>query len=392
MNKNNSEEQEENFATLFENSFTEIKLMEPGEILETEIVSISGDCIFLQLSGKSEGVLDKAELTDKDGNLTVKEGDRIKAFFLSAQNGEMHFTTRISGDKAGKAVLENAFENGIPVEGIVEKEIKGGFEVKVGDSRAFCPYSQMGERRTESAQDYIGKHLTFKILEHSDNGRNILVSNRAIFEEENKKQIEILKKTLKENMVIKGTVKLIQDFGAFVDLNGVQALLPISEISRSRIEDINKSLSIGDEIEAKIIKLDWKSERITLSLKALLKDPWDDALKKFKSGTKHTGEVVRITDFGAFVTLEPGLDGLIHISDLAGDTRDSNPGDILKKGQKVTVQINSIDVNKKRISLKPASSFEADENLKKYLEPESDTYNPFADFVKDKSIKPKKSK
>ena len=128
-------------------------------------------------AGIRDGLLDAAEMIDKDGNLSVKEGDKIKAFFLSSQNGEMHFTTRISGDKAGKAVLQNAFESGIPVEGIVEKEIKGGFDIKIGDTRAFCPYSQMGQKRVENPESYVGKHLTFKILEYSENGRNILVSS-----------------------------------------------------------------------------------------------------------------------------------------------------------------------------------------------------------------------
>lgn len=390
MINNNSEENEDNFAALFESSLTDMKPMEPGQLVETEIVSISGDCIFLQLSGKSEGQLDITELTDKDGTLTVKEGDTIKAFFLSSKNGVMQFTTKISGDRAGQAVLQNAFESGIPVEGIVEKEIKGGFAVKIGDTRAFCPYSQMDLKRIENAELYIGKNHTFKILEYGENGRNILVSIRAILEAKQKEQIEILKKELKEDSVIKGTIKLIQDFGAFVDIGGVQALLPISEISRARVDDIRKTLSIGQEIEAKIIKLDWDKERITLSTKALLSDPWDTAQKKYKSGSKHKGEVVRITDFGAFVSLEPGLDGLIHISDLKTDSRDTSPGELLKKGQKLTVQINTIDIAKKRVSLKPASSIQDDEELQKYTEPDSEVYNPFAALLKDKTAKPKK--
>ncbi|MCK5737308.1 MAG: S1 RNA-binding domain-containing protein, partial [Spirochaetaceae bacterium] len=248
----NSEGSENSFADLFEQSFSEFESLEPGQSIETTIVSISGENIFLQLSGKSEGILDAAELIDKSGQLTVKEGDSIKAFFLSSQNGEMLFTTRIRGDKAGKAVLENAYENGIPVEGLIEKEIKGGFDIKIGESRAFCPYSQMGLKRIEDPETYIGKNLTFKIMEYGENGRNVLVSNRKILEEQLKERVEILKKTLHEKMVIKGTVKLIQDFGAFIDLDGVQALLPISEISRSRVDDIHKVLSVGQEVEASI--------------------------------------------------------------------------------------------------------------------------------------------
>ena len=384
-------ENKEDFASLYEKSFSEMDSLEPGQQIETTIVSISGDAIFLELSGKSEGILDRAELADSEGNVSVKEGDTIHAFFLYSKNGEKHFTTKITEDKAVNTVLEQAFESKIPVEGIIEKEIKGGFEIKIGDARAFCPYSQMGLKRIENPQEYIGKQLTFKILEYSENGRNILVSNRIIQEEEHEQRVEELKKTLKENMVVKGTVKSIQDFGAFVELGGVQALLPISEISRRRVDDIHTVLSEGQEIEASIITLDWRNERITLSMKALLPDPWDEAASKYPVGSKHTGEVVRITDFGAFVSLEPGLDGLLHISEFKGDAWENNPRDTVKKGQKITVQIKSIDTEKKRISLKRTSSTQEDKDVKKYLEPESDTYNPFAELLKDEPKKPDKS-
>jgi len=392
MAKDNLDESKDNkddFASLFENSISEMNSLEPGQQIETTIVSISGESIFLELSGKSEGILDASELTDRDGKLTVKEGDQIKAFYLETKNGEKHFTTKISGEKAGDAVLEQAFQSQIPVEGSVEKEIKGGFEVKIGETRAFCPYSQMGLRRIENPQEYIGTQLTFKILEYSEKGRNILVSNRVILEEEHNKKVEELKQTLKEKMVVTGTIKSVQDFGAFVDLGGVQALLPISEISRSRVDDIYALFSEGQEIEASIIKLDWQNERITLSMKALLPDPWDEAPSKYPVGSKHTGEVVRITNFGAFVTLEPGLDGLLHISELKGDSRQGNHQDSVKKGQKITVAIKSIDTDRKRIGLKRVSSSQEDENFQKYLDSEtgdeSETYNPFAELLKNDS-------
>ena len=384
MNDINHEENEENFADLLENSITGVTSLEPGQLIEAEIVSISGGCIFLQLSGKSEGQIDAEELTDKDGKITVNEGEMIKAYFHSSKNGEMLFTTKISGDKAGKAVLETAFMSKIPVEGVVEKEIKGGYEITIGDSRAFCPYSQMALKRAENPEDYIGTKRTFRIIEYKENGRNILVSSRIILEEERNAQVEILKKTLHEKMKVTGTVKSLQDFGAFVDISVVQALIPISEISRERVTDIHKVLSVGQEIEASIIKLDWRNERITISMKALLSDPWDEILTKYKIGSKYKGEVVRITNFGAFVSLEPGLDGLIHISDLEGDSRNNNQNDSVKQGQTITVQINKIDVEKRRLSLKPVSSIEEDEEYQKYMEPESDTYNPFAEFLKKK--------
>lgn len=377
---------ENSFASLFENSISRMDRLKPGQMVETHIVSISKDCIFLELSGKSEGVLARAELADQDGNLSVKEGDPIKVFFLDAKNGEMNFTTKIGGGKAAPAMLENAYKSKIPVEGLVEKEIKGGYEIRIGETRAFCPFSHMGERRTENPEVYVGKQLTFKILEYKDNGRSILVSNRAILEEARQVQVDELKKTLHEKMLIKGTIKSIQDFGAFVDLGGVQALLPISEIGRDRVEDIRAVLSVGQEIEASVIKIDWSNERITLSMKSLLPDPWVRALEKYPKNSKHSGKVVRITDFGAFVSLESGLDGLIHISEFKGEGKYGSSGVTVKKGESVTVQILDIDVAAKRIALKPTSSLEEDATTKKYLENEtaSDTYNPFADLLKKK--------
>lgn len=380
MKLNKTDTSTSDFASLIESTLTRIERLQPGQMVETQIVSISKDSIFLQLSGKSEGVLERAELADQEGNLSVKEGDTVKVFFLNSKNGEMNFTTRISGEKAGPAMLESAYKNGIPVEGVVEKEIKGGYEVKIGESRAFCPFSQMGQRRTEVAEAYVGKHLTFKIQDFKENGRNILVSNRAIHEEAHREKIEALKNTLKEGMLIKGSIKSIQGFGAFVDIEGIQALLPISEISRARVEDIHSVLVVGQEIEATIIKLDWKTERISLSMKNLQSDPWDHALEKYPKDSRHTGKVVRITDFGAFVSLENGLDGLIHVSEMRSEGTYGNSGVTVKAGQVLTVQILGVDIAERRISLKQASSLEEDETVKEYMESgaKSDIYNPFA--------------
>jgi len=374
----------EDFATMFENSYSDMETLEPGQQIETTVISIAGETVFLQLSGKSEGVLDTAEVTDKDGEVTVKEGDSITAYFLSSRNGEMRFTTKISGEEANDEVLQNAFRNAIPVEGLVQKEIKGGFEVKVGNSRAFCPYSQMGLKRVENAAEFVGQHLTFKITEFKEKGRNILVSNRVILEEERQQQIEELKKELEIGSVVKATVLSLQNFGAFVDVGGFQALLPISEISRTRVNDISAALSVGQEIEAAIISIDWDKERMSVSMKELIADPWDTAADKYRAGSRHEGKIVRITDFGAFVTLEPGLDGLVHVSDLKGESRDNHPRDIVKKGQTLAVEIKSVDRDRKRISLKQVSSLKEDESVKQYMESESDTYNPFADFFKEK--------
>jgi small subunit ribosomal protein S1 len=366
------------FAELFESSLAGISRFEPGQAVETSIVSISNDTIFLQLSGKSEGILDRAEMTDKDGNLTVKEGDAVKAYFLRSDNGELRFTTRIAGEAA------------IPVEGSVEKEIKGGFEIKIGDSRAFCPFSQMGGKRAEGAESPVGRNLVFKIIEYGENGRKLLVSNRAILEEERQKKLEELKLSLHEGMTVKGKVTSIQSFGAFVDVMGFQALLPVSEMSRERVEDIHAVVSEGQEIEASILKIDWKAERMSLSLKALLSDPWQTARDRYQKDSKHKGKVVRVAAFGAFVSLEPGLDGLVHESELRGDGKygGSRQAQVLKVGDELTVVIKEVDAANRRISLKPASSFEEDATTQAYLkggdDKGGDTYNPFAGLLKNK--------
>ncbi|MBL8966283.1 MAG: S1 RNA-binding domain-containing protein [Spirochaetaceae bacterium] len=370
---------------MYEQSFSGFGFFKPGQAIETEVVSISKDSVFLQVSGKSEGIIAREELTDEKGNLSVKVGDRIRAFFLKAEGGEMRFTTRISGKEAGARMLVQAFREKSPVEGLVEKEIKGGYDVKIGEFRAFCPYSMMGDRRSEDPAEYVGKRLPFRIQEFGDKGRSILVSNRAIHEEARQKRLEELKKSLSEGAVVKGRVASIQSYGAFVDLGGLQALLPVSEISRSRVEDIHAVLEVGQEIEAEILKLDWQGERISLSMKSLVADPWDSAAERYPLGSKHAGKVVRLADFGAFVSLEPGVDGLVHDSELAKASGEGPRGALsLKLGQELSVEILGVDQDRRRISLKPASSAEEDETTARYMgdSGDSDTYNPFAALLK----------
>ncbi len=374
------------FARYMKENLGSKEKYEIGQMVETTIEYISDDTVFLQLGGKSEGILDKAEVLDKNGNLTVKEGDTIRVFFVKAQNGQLYFTRRLSADKTDLSLLEQAYKNKIPVEGVVEKEIKGGYEVKIGESRAFCPYSQMGLKRSEDTSTWVGKHLTFLIQEYKDGGRNLIVSNRAVEEALQAEKVEKLKETLKEHTIVTGKVTSIQDFGVFVDIGAVQALLPVSEISRERVEDIRKALQVGQEIRAEIIKLDWNTGKITLSMKSLQEDPWDKAAEKYPVGSKHSGKVVRITDYGAFVNLEPGLDGLVHVSEFRGGGKYNNVKDAVRIGQILTVQVLEVDRNRKRISLKPASSAEEEAVSQKYMASDDakDTYNPFASLLKKK--------
>jgi len=355
--KNMEETEDKSFAELFEQSFKKPSRLEPGQKVEADIVKITDEWVFLDLGDKSEGCLDRKELLDPDGKLTAAEGDRVSAYFLSSENNERLFTTRVSGGAAGNQYLEDAFHSRIPVEGVAEKEIKGGYEIKIaGSVRGFCPYSQMGLRRSDNPQDVIGKKLLFKITEYRDNGRSLVLSNRKVLEEERERIREELKKTLQKDMVVKGTVISLRPFGAFVDIGGIEALLPISEVGWSRIDDLSSVLSPGQEVEVKVMELDWEKNRISVSLKAALPDPWLQLPTRFPEESCHTGIVARLAPFGAFVTLAPGIDGLIHISQLGQGKRINHPRAVLAEGQAIEVRVIKIDTESKRLSLALASS------------------------------------
>lgn len=357
----------------------------PGQEIESTVVAINGDTIFIDLSAKSEGVVDAAEYTDENGNISVKEGDKIKVFFVGEIRGEMKFTSKIKGENADNSMIENAYNNKIPVEGHVEKEIKGGYEVKIGTSRAFCPYSQMGGREKEEASAYVGRTLPFIITEYKEGGKNILVSNRKVLEAERAENIVALSKKVTEGAVVEGTVKSLQSFGAFVDVNGFQTLLPISEIAYERVSKVEDVLSVGQKITAKVINADWDRERVSISMKALAKDPWTTCAENHKSGEKFDGKIVRIADFGLFIEVDKGIDGLVHKSTLADVDRNTNLSKKFKVGDTMSVIIEEIDAKAKRIALVPATSVEQDNSASSYLSgqsDDSDKYNPFAALLK----------
>jgi len=363
-NKTDATSGEENFAELFEKSLVKRQRLEPGQMVEAMIVKISGEWIFLDLGGKGEGYLDRKELADEAGNLSVKEGDTVRAFFVSSENNEMHFTARIGSGPAKHTQIEDAWRNRIPVDGTVAKEIKGGFEVKIGGSvRAFCPFSLMGIRRDEQQADYVGRSLSFKIAEYGEDGRNIVLSRRAILDDERRTKKEELRTTLKEGMRIKGTVTSLQKFGAFVDIGGVEGLLPVSELAWTRTEKVGDLLSVGQQVEVIIKKLDWDVDRFSFSLKDTLPDPWDRVADAYPLGSFHTGTVSRLAPFGAFVTLKEGVDGLIHISKLGAGRRINHPREVVKEGQMVEVQIEAFDRESRKLSLSLAeiSRAEAEE-------------------------------
>ncbi len=356
------QEPEENFAELLEQSMgRRTARLEPGQKIAATVLKIGQEWVFLDVAQKGEGVLDAKELHDSEGRLTATVGDRLQVYYLGNEDGELRFTTRIGGGGSGTAQLEQAWQAGIPVDGRVEQEIKGGYEVKLpGGVRAFCPFSQLGLRRQDNSQEALGQTLQFKITQFGEKGRSIVVSHRAILEEERRRRREELRRTLREGMVVKGTVTGLREFGAFVDIGGLEGLLPVSEAGWGHTADIAQVLHAGQEVEVAIKGLDWEKERFTFSLRATLADPWDKVGTKYVRGSTHTGTVARLAQFGAFVTLEEGVDGLLHISKLGEGRRINHPREALKEGQQLAVTIEEIDRTQRRISLAPAS-LKADE-------------------------------
>lgn len=374
---------EGSFAEMFEKSMVGKTRLEPGQKIDATVLQIGSEWLFLDVGQKGEGILDRKEFLDDEGNLTVAVGDTVSAYFMSRKGGELRFTTRLGGGSSGTAQLEEAWRNEIPVEGRIEKEIKGGYEIKLpGNVRAFCPFSQLGLRRQDESADVIDTTRSFRITQFSEQGRNIVVSHRVILDEERRQQKAELMKTLKEGMVVSGTITNIRDFGAFIDIGGLEGLLPISEISYGRVENIEEVLQVGQELEVAIKKCDWENERFSFSLRDTLANPWSKVEASYPAGSTHTGKVSRLAKFGAFITLEEGIDGLLHISKIGGDQRIKHPQDVLKLGQELQVIVEKIDLDEKRISLASVRD-KADESTEtSYEEKSSGGMGSFADLFK----------
>ena len=364
---------EERFEDLFQEKAVTHQKLQPGDKIEAVIAGISGENIFLDVGGKSEGVLAATELRNDDDELTISIGDTVTVFLVAMRGGEMVFTRRIGSGQAGIEELEQAFHSAIPVEGRVIGEIKGGFQVTVAGQRGFCPYSQMGLRRVEDPDEYLEQTMAFKIIEFGSKGRNIILSARAVLEEERELLKEQLKETLQEGDKVEGTVSSIRDFGAFVDIGGVDGLIPISEIAWGQTERVDDVLSQGQRVEVIVKRLDWDNDRISLSLKDTLENPWDKVEETYAPGTVHAGRVSRLAAFGAFVTLEPGIDGLLHISKLGSGRRINHPREVLEAGQDITVKIDGVDTEQKRISLVPEDFTSKEEEEKSYTPPPKDS-------------------
>lgn len=378
--QNSFNDKEDSFEDMLNKSFLKHVRLQPGEKVEGIIIKVTDEWVFIDIGSKSEGYISTKEFEDDEGNVTVEEGGTIDAYFLSARDNEMLFTTRLGGDAMGKEHLKDAFRSGIPIEGHVENEVKGGYEIKIaGNIRAFCPYSQMRMVRSENQEDYTGKNMTFQIIEYDEKGRNIVVSNKHIYEKERQKRKEVLMENLREGMTVRGEITSIRDFGAFVDIGGIEGLIPVSEISWSRVENINTVLSLGQKVDVIIKKLNWEEDKYSFSLKEVIPNPWNEIDLKYPEGSRHKGKVSRLTSFGAFITLEPGIDGLIHISELGKGKRIMHPRKVLEENQAIEVKVSKIDKDGKRLSL---------EMIREEYDSDEGDYEKHISVVQEESSKP----
>ncbi len=380
----------ESFAELLEKSSRQTERLSPGQKVKADVVSISGDLVYIDLGGKSEGVIDIAELTDKDGNLTVKTGDTIEAHFVAVQNGVRKMTTLVGGYSAVSLnAIREAFEAGVPVNGDVRREVKGGFEVTVGGVRCFCPFSQIDLKGGREGGIYLGSTFPFKVIEFGENGKNVIVSRRAVLDRERLEKLEVLKTSLSVGMEIPATVVSLQKFGAFVDIGGVEGLVPVSELAWERVGKPADVLTVGQKITVKIISLDWEKNRLTLSLKAMQPDPWSSVAERYIVDSRVPGTITRLTSFGAFVRLEPGIEGLIHISNLGAGRRINHPKEVVETGQVVEAYVLGVDPASRKISLSLQPKVEPKKivlpNVGDLLDGVVDKVMPFGIFVKMKS-------
>ena len=347
---------DQSFAELFESYSSGMKDdLQIGERIKGKIISIGNDSVFMDTGTKIDGTVDRIELLDGDGNMPYKEGDEIELYVVAIDDHEVRLSKAISGI-GGLELLRNAFENAIPVEGKISATCKGGFHVEMLQRRAFCPISQIDVNYTETPEDYVGQTFQFLITQFEEGGRNIIVSRKKLLAKAIEIEKEAFFSTLKAGDIFKGRVTRIMPYGAFVELiPGVEGMVHISELSWSRAEKAEEIVSAGDTVTVKVIAVadgeKKNQKKISLSMKQIDTNPWDKAADNFHPGGKVTGKVTRCMPFGVFVEIAPGIEGLIHISEMSYLKRVVNPADVVKAGETVSVVIKEVDAKARRISL-----------------------------------------
>ena len=351
-----SGDKEESFAELFEAFGSDISHdVQQGDKIQGKIIAIGKNSVYVSTGSKSDGVVEKAELLDENGELPVAVGDTLELFVVSMNESEIILSKALSGAGTSELLEEAAF-NKTPVEGKVTETIKGGFSVDVMGKRAFCPVSQIDTKYVETPEDYVGQQLTFIITRFSESGRNIVVSRRDLLNQEIKASRDAFLKEIKDGDTCQGRVVKLMPYGAFIELApGVEGMAHISELSWSRVDKAEEVLSPDETVTVKILKIEARdnqdSPKISLSLKQISSDPWERAVETIKAGDQFTGKVVRLAPFGAFVEIEPGIDGLVHLSEMSHTRRIIKAEDAVSQGEMIQVVVKEILPDQKRISL-----------------------------------------
>ncbi len=334
-----------------------------GDRIQGTIVEIGEEHAFVDIGGKAEATMELSNLRNAEGRLSKAVGDTIEAAVtgLDADSGTLVLGSRHGRHAHGADQLEAAFQAGTPVEGQITGTTKGGLEVQIAGQRAFCPASQADLRFIEDLSSLVGQRAAFRITKFEGGRRlNLVVSRRALLEEEQAERAAELRAKLEPGAVLAGTVVGLQEFGAFVDLGGIEGMIHISELALGRVRHPEEVLSVGQEIEVAVLRIEQtnnpkRPERIALSMRALAKNPWSDAAQRYRPGTRVRGRVERLEPFGAFVEIEPGLTGLVHVSELGAGRRVEHPKDVVQVGQEVDAVIVQVDSDRRRIGLSLAA-------------------------------------
>lgn len=342
----------ENFAQLLEESFT-LQEMNPGEVITAEVVAIDNNFVTVNAGLKSESLIDVSEFKNAAGEIEVKVGDFVTVTIESVENG--FGETKLSREKAKRAAdwikLEEAMENGEILSGVINGKVKGGLTVMINSIRAFLPGSLVDVRPVKDTSHFENKEIEFKVIKLDKRRNNVVVSRRAVLEETLGEERKALLENLKEGSVVKGIVKNITDYGAFVDLGGIDGLLHITDLAWRRVKHPSEVLEVGQEVEAKVLKFDQERSRVSLGLKQLGEDPWNGLARRYPQGTRLFGKVTNLTDYGAFVEIEQGIEGLVHVSEMDWTNKNVHPSKVVQMGDEVEVMILEIDEDRRRISL-----------------------------------------
>ena len=342
----------ESFAELLEESLQSIE-MSPGSIVTGTIVDIDDDWVVVHAGLKSEGVIPKGQFLNETGDFDINVGDQIKVAMEVIDDGWGE--TRLSREKAKRAEswqkLENAIENNEIVNGIISGKVKGGFTVDIEEVRAFLPGSLVDVRPLRDTVHLEGKPLEFKVIKIDQKRNNVVVSRRAVLEDENSQEREQLLASMEEGQSILGIVKNLTDYGAFVDLGGVDGLLHITDMSWKRIKHPSEMVNVGDEIDVRILRFDKEKNRVSLGMKQLGDDPWVDIIQRYPQETTTMARVTNLTDYGCFAEIQEGVEGLVHVSEMDWTNRNIHPSKVVSVGDEVEVMILEIDENRRRISL-----------------------------------------